>query len=296
MTTLYTTLSSTSTSPAIIVPSTSSTPELTISYQRLHRDIFTFQRKLAALGISPSHAVSIALPNSYPFIVAFLAASWQRAIAAPLNPAYKQSEFEFYIDDLSSALVLVPQGQSEGPAVRAAKKYGAAVAECWFDNEKGEVVLEVKDKGKLEGKGEVKLETPQAEDTALVLHTSGTTGRPKAVPLSHRNLTRTMKNVRDTYNLSKDDRTMLVMPLFHVHGLLAGFLAPPRLRRLRHRPRRLLRLNLLAPVRPIQSQLVHSGSHHPSDPPQKQLRLAEPDAEDKVHKELFEPAESESLP
>lgn len=66
----------------------------------------------------------------------------------------------------------------------------------------------------------------EPEDVALVLHTSGTTGRPKAVPLSHRNLTRTMKNIQNTYELTPKDRTILVMPLFHVHGLLAGFLAP----------------------------------------------------------------------
>jgi oxalate---CoA ligase len=76
---------------AIIIPSK---PALSISYQRLSSDIKSFQAKLAKLGISPGAAVSIALPNSYEFIVSFIAASWQRAIAAPLNPAYKQQEFE----------------------------------------------------------------------------------------------------------------------------------------------------------------------------------------------------------
>lgn len=68
--------------------------------------------------------------------------------------------------------------------------------------------------------------SPRENDVALVLHTSGTTGRPKAVPLSHLNLATTMSNVIATYNLTPLDRTYLVMPLFHVHGLLAGFLAP----------------------------------------------------------------------
>jgi acyl-CoA synthetase (AMP-forming)/AMP-acid ligase II len=147
-------------------------------------------------------------------------------IAAPLNAAYKQSEFEFYIDDLSSSLALVPQGSysQNAAAVRAAKKYNAAIAECYWNGK--EVVLDVKEDGKLAGKGNKQVEQAQPEDTALVLHTSGTTGRPKAVPLSHRNLTRTMKNIKATYQLSPADRTMLVMPLFHVHGLLAGFLAP----------------------------------------------------------------------
>jgi acyl-CoA synthetase (AMP-forming)/AMP-acid ligase II len=83
----------------------------------------------------------------------------------------------------------------------------------------------VKESGKLAGKS-APLESAQPDDVALVLHTSGTTGRPKAVPLTHRNLLRTMKNIQGTYELTPKDRTMLVMPLFHVHGLLAGFLAP----------------------------------------------------------------------
>jgi acyl-CoA synthetase (AMP-forming)/AMP-acid ligase II len=212
-----------STSTAIIVPSQ---PPLTVSYQRLGADVKAFQQQLAKLGVTAQSAVSIALPNSYEFIVAFLAASWQRAIAAPLNSAYKQSEFEFYIDDLSSAVALVPQGAfaQDAPAVRAARKYKAAIAECYFNG--NQVVFDVKETGKLANNGNAAVEHAQPDDTALVLHTSGTTGRPKAVPLSHRNLLRTMKNIQATYQLTPEDRTMLVMPLFHVHGLLAGFLAP----------------------------------------------------------------------
>ncbi|MCJ1313426.1 hypothetical protein MMC25_007104 [Agyrium rufum] len=213
-----------SSQPAIIVPGKPS--PLTITYAQLSDEVASFQRKLAALGIAPQSAVSIALPNSYEFIIAFLAASWQRAIAAPLNAAYKQDEFEFYIDDLSSALAIVPEGAfaSDGAAVRAARKYKAAIAECYFDGK--EVVLDVKDAGKLKGHENKTVEKAQPDDVALVLHTSGTTGRPKAVPLTHRNLTRTMKNIQATYSLTPQDRTLLVMPLFHVHGLLAGFLAP----------------------------------------------------------------------
>lgn len=221
--TLADAFSPSSSNTAIIIPGKN---PLTISYKQLTKDILLFQQKLARLGIVPTAAVSIALPNSYEFIVAFLAAACQRAIAAPLNSAYKQDEFEFYIDDLSSALALVPKGAvvQGAPAVRAARKYDAAVAECYWNGK--EVVLDVKGGGKLQGKGGKPIERARPDDIALVLHTSGTTGRPKAVPLTHRNLTRTMHNITKTYSLSPADRTMLVMPLFHVHGLLAAFLAP----------------------------------------------------------------------
>ncbi|KAH7401632.1 hypothetical protein BKA66DRAFT_508127 [Pyrenochaeta sp. MPI-SDFR-AT-0127] len=221
-TTLEHAFSKDSSSTAVIVPGS---PALTISYQRLAADVKAFQQQLARVGVSAEAAVSIALPNTYEFIVSFIAASWQRAIAAPLNPAYKQSEFEFYIDDLSSAIALVPKGAfaKDAAAVRAARKYNAAIAECYYNGR--EVVLDVKETGKLAGKS-APIESAQPDDVALVLHTSGTTGRPKAVPLTHRNLLRTMKNIQGTYQLTPKDRTMLVMPLFHVHGLLAGFLAP----------------------------------------------------------------------
>ncbi|KAH7084929.1 hypothetical protein BKA63DRAFT_5699 [Paraphoma chrysanthemicola] len=221
-TTLADAFSKTSSATAIIVPGS---PALHVSYQKLSADVRAFQQQLANVGVTAQAAVSIALPNTYEFIVSFIAASWQRAIAAPLNPAYKQSEFEFYIDDLSSAIALVPRGAfaQDAAAVRAARKYNAAIAECYYNGT--EVVLDVKETGKLAGKP-ASLETAQPDDVALVLHTSGTTGRPKAVPLTHRNLLRTMHNIQGTYELTTEDRTMLVMPLFHVHGLLAGFLAP----------------------------------------------------------------------
>ena len=164
---------------AIIVPGKSDT--FSVSYQELNSHVSLLQKQLAHLGIAPQIAVSVALPNSYEFIVAFLAASWQRAIAAPLNPAYKQEEFEFYISDLNSTLVLVPRGsfQQNEPVVCAARKYNAAIAECYWNGQ--EVVLDMKNSGRLSGIHGQELQQAQPSDIALLLHTSGTTGRPKAV-------------------------------------------------------------------------------------------------------------------
>ncbi|RPA75282.1 acetyl-CoA synthetase-like protein [Ascobolus immersus RN42] len=222
MATLSTTITNkpSNASEAVIIPQLN----LTLSYPQLINQITSFQTQLAELGIQHGDAVAISLPNSLEFIVSFLGAAFQRAIAAPLNPAYKQSECEFYISDLVSRLVLVPWGayDASAPVVLAAKKFKAGIAEVRTHN--GKVELVVKDRGSLRPATQVAQAQPT--DIALVLHTSGTTGRPKAVPLTHANLTRTMTNIVNTYKLSPQDRTYLVMPLFHVHGLLAAFLAP----------------------------------------------------------------------
>ncbi|TPX06907.1 uncharacterized protein E0L32_002403 [Thyridium curvatum] len=224
--TLQTAIRGATDATAVIVPS--KPQALTVTYLDLIRETAAFQAKLAAIGITKGSPVSIATVNSYEFIVSFLAASWQRGIAAPLNPAYKQDEFEFYIEDVKSAIVLVPRGafQAGSPAVKAAKKFNAAVAECYWDEKTRSVALDVKELGQLQGLPAQPVAQPQPDDIALVLHTSGTTSRPKVVPLTHRNLTRTMKNIQQTYQLTAKDRTMLVMPLFHVHGLLCALLAP----------------------------------------------------------------------
>ncbi|KAK4162672.1 hypothetical protein QBC43DRAFT_75413 [Cladorrhinum sp. PSN259] len=225
-TTLQSAIQGAPSSVAVIVPSKPNA--LTVTYKDLVAEVTSFQKKLAAIGIAQGSPVSIATVNSYEFIVSFLAASWQRGIAAPLNPAYKQEEFEFYIDDVKTAIILVPKGayKAGSPAVKAAQKFKAAIAETYWDDTKNEVALDVKELGQLQGKPAQSLLKPQPEDVALILHTSGTTSRPKVVPLSHRNLTRTMYNIKATYQLTPEDRTMLVMPLFHVHGLLCGLLAP----------------------------------------------------------------------
>lgn len=86
---------------------------------------------------------------------------------------------------------------------------------------KGDLSLEV-----ASGEESALKDPPLPSDEALFLHTSGTTSRPKGVPLTHANLMASIENIIATYQFTPDDVSLLVMPLFHVHGLMAGLLSP----------------------------------------------------------------------
>ena len=167
MSTLRECLPSSPSTTAILIPGKPSSQ--TISYAQLFTHVSRLQGDFARLGISPQAAISIALPNSYEFVVAFLAATWQRAVAAPLNPAYRQEEFEFYLNDLKSTVLLLPKGafDKEGPAVRAAARYGTALAECSWDGTR--FALDIKNHGKLAAGRPHAVERPLSNDIALVV-------------------------------------------------------------------------------------------------------------------------------
>ncbi|KAI4095753.1 MAG: hypothetical protein LQ344_001470 [Seirophora lacunosa] len=210
--------------PAIIIPGA---PNQQISHANLQQQCLSLRHDLASRGgaIGPGTAVSISLPNSLEFAAAFLAITWQRAVAAPLNPAYKEEEVAFYLADVDAKAVIVPQGArgQSSPVAVAAEKRGVAVVECYTVDD-GRVVFDWPGEGDVIGQDDGEGEARE-DDVALVLHTSGTTGKPKAVPLTHKNLSVSAANIVQTYKLTPEDRTMLIMPLFHVHGLVASLLA-----------------------------------------------------------------------
>ncbi|CAO3670562.1 unnamed protein product [Umbelopsis ramanniana] len=215
---------------AVIIPSSAPVP-VHLTFKQLLQVIADFSGKLAAVlpasTFKPGHVISVAYPNSLEFTIAFLATGFMRLVSAPLNAAYTEDEFKFYLDDSQSHAIIVPKGstQSNSPVVRAAKSFGVAVVEIEWANNQIQVELTVPGKDQSKGGFNPNKVRPQPDDVALLLHTSGTTGRPKGVPLSHLNIATTMQNIINTYNLTPADRTYLVMPLFHVHGLICGLLA-----------------------------------------------------------------------
>ena len=147
--------------------------------------------------------------------MAFLAGA-EAGTAAPLNPAYRFDEFAFYLEDTSAKVLLAPPEGAE-EARRAAKHLNIPVYAVDMDAQ-GYVSIVNAPKG-------IPFTPPTGDDVALVLHTSGSTGRPKRVPLKHRNIAVSCSNIVATYDLKANDVSLCVMPLFHIHGLVASTLS-----------------------------------------------------------------------
>jgi acyl-CoA synthetase (AMP-forming)/AMP-acid ligase II len=195
---------------ALVVPG-----GISLTHRQLRDEVQRGAEALAARGVRRTDRVALVYPNSAEAIVLFLAAA-AAGTAAPINPGYKPDEFRFYLEDTRARALLVAPGQYD--AAREALPDGAAVIEAAFD-ERGRLAFG-------DGPAPGGAVDPLAEDdVALVLHTSGTTSRPKMVPLRHRNLAASVANIVPSYRLAGDDVSLCVMPLFHVHGLVASTLA-----------------------------------------------------------------------
>ena len=219
--TIFTTLHNmvalqTPTSTAMMAPAS-----LPLTYGALTQLIANTTSALNAMGIGRGDRVGIVLPNCPEMATAFVAVA-SACTAAPLNMAYRADEFEFYLSDLKAKALIVAVG-SDTPAIAIAAKLGVAVIYLTALPEHGAGNFELA--SSLAGLA-ISPGPAQADDVALILHTSGTTSRPKIVPLSHRNVCASARNISATLRLTAADRELHVMPLFHIHGLIAGVLAP----------------------------------------------------------------------
>ena len=173
---------------------------------------------LNAMGIGRNDRVAMVLPNG-PEMAALFVTVACGATTAPLNPAYKADEFDFYLSDLNAkALIVMRDMDTPARAIAAAK--GIPIVELVPGELAGDfsLVSDITGTPALAGAAE-------AEDIALVLHTSGTTSRPKIVPLRHINVTASAYHIGEALQLTPDDVCLNIMPLFHIHGLIAAVLS-----------------------------------------------------------------------
>jgi acyl-CoA synthetase (AMP-forming)/AMP-acid ligase II len=185
-----------------------------VTYGDLRNQVEAMAEALAGAGIGRGDRVAIALPNGLAMLVSLLAAS-MTGTAAPLNPADKEDGFRFLLEDTGARVLLVPP---DGPD-ETRRAAGARVRTL-------EVAMDAAGTVTLPGATRrCPVNAGGAEEIAIVLHTSGSTSGAKRVPLAHANLCASAANIARTYALSADDVSLCVMPLFHVHGLVASTLA-----------------------------------------------------------------------
>jgi acyl-CoA synthetase (AMP-forming)/AMP-acid ligase II len=180
-------------------------------------------KNLNGMGLGRGDRVAIVLPNGPEMASAFVSFA-AGATTAPLNPSYRRKEYDFYLEDLGAKALVVEAG-SDSEAVGSARSLGIAVLEMRVPEgaRAGEFELLADASSNL---GPPDSPGPaEPNDIALVLHTSGTTSRPKIVPLLHRNVCASAKNIRTTLQLTPEDRCLNIMPLFHIHGLMAPVLS-----------------------------------------------------------------------
>ena len=206
--------------PAIVSPDGS-----VLSHGELRAEVDRLAGRLRVLGLGAGDRIAIVVPNGPEMAIAFLAAACT-GCAAPLNPKYRTEELGFYLDDLGAKALITWPDESGSDAREAARCADARVLPVALTGSAAD------------GPGSIDLLAsspaaespapigPAADDVALVLHTSGTTSRPKIVPLRQRHLARSASGIERSLDLTADDRSLQVMPLFHIHGLLAGLLAP----------------------------------------------------------------------
>ncbi|WP_187429709.1 putative sulfoacetate--CoA ligase [Roseobacter fucihabitans] len=174
---------------------------------------------LQGMGIGKGDRVAIVLPNGPEMAAAFVTVA-QVATTAPLNPAYREEEYEFYLSDLRAKALLVT-ADYDGPALSAAQKSGMAIIRLHVPEGAPAGYFTLSS----DAMGSAAPDAVTADDIALILHTSGTTSRPKIVPLLHSNVAASAEHIRASLELTADDRCMNVMPLFHIHGLIAAVTA-----------------------------------------------------------------------
>ncbi len=181
--------------------------------------------QLNALGIGRNERVAIVLANGPEMATCFMACA-SGVTSAPLNPAYRADEFEFYLSDLHARALIVEQG-STSAAVGVATKMGVRVIDlvAHADRGAGYFSLQPRDKG-IAATPAAHGGYAHAADISMVLHTSGTTSRPKIVPLSQSNLVASASNIRNSLQFTPQDCGLNVMPLILIHGLIARVLAP----------------------------------------------------------------------
>jgi long-chain acyl-CoA synthetase len=187
-----------------------------IADERQELDNAAFAEQVAALagvfdaaGLRPGGVLAIMLPNRVELITSMFAAWRLGAAVTPVNPALTAQEARYQIDDAAATLVVADD--------TAAANLGDGPYRVI---------------GLTEVTTPVPPEEPPALNTdpaalALLIYTSGTTGRPKGVMLDHANISATAELIIGWFEMTPETRCLLVLPLFHVNGIMVSVVSQP---------------------------------------------------------------------
>lgn len=192
-----------------------------LNYQGLYQQVQRTTQQLRSIGVAASDRVAIVLPNGPEMAVVFLAVT-SLAVSAPLNPQYLQPEYEFYLTDLRPKALIVMH-DDESAVIEVARELGIMIIRLITSASDGSFILAAETD--CSPNPHVAAVSKTNADVALVLHTSGTTSRPKIVQLTQANLLASAENIAKTLALTPSDRCLNIMPLFHIHGLMAAVMA-----------------------------------------------------------------------
>jgi oxalate---CoA ligase len=201
---------------------------IVVSYSQLDALVRSAMAQLSGLGLKPGNTVALVSDNCVEFVVGLLAIVSSGARVAPLNPALTLPELGTRLTRLSAYAVLAPKHLANKLEFADATAGSTARWIMSIENSGSAYEVRIADKsGQALACGvAAKNSTPiDGEDVALLMFTAGTTSAPKIVPLTHRNIVASVQSISSGYDLSPQDATLLVMPLFHGHGLLGGLLS-----------------------------------------------------------------------
>ena len=189
-----------------------------MSYGELRQQAERTAAALAASGIGRGDPVAMVLENGPHMAAAFVAVA-AAAAAAPLHPGLREREFRDSLESLRARALVVAAG-SETPATKVAQQLSVPILQLEAINPAGGFRLV----GGPAAGGSLP-DAARPEDTALLLHTSGTTAKPKLVPLTQGNLAASAGSIASTLRLGPEDTCLNIMPLFHIHGLIGALLS-----------------------------------------------------------------------
>ena len=183
--------------------------------------------QLRSWGLDERSRVGIVVPNGLDMSAILLAVT-STSVAAPLNPSYRESEFQSYLNDIQADCIIVLDKDRVSPVRAVAHDKGIPIVELASD---GITLSTSADIAKILGRcdkpspGEIH-SGPKPDDIALVLLTSGSTGRSKRVPLTHRNLCASVADICFSLNLDDRDSCLSMWEQFHIGGLVDLLLVP----------------------------------------------------------------------